>query len=481
MKKWCLMLLVLLMSFSGCSSSNEKYGLDTKNPITLTVWHYYNGPLKTSFDSMVEDFNNTVGLEMGIVVDASSQGSVNELAQKVVESAEKKVGAEELPDVFAGYKDTVQILDHMGLIADLKGYFKESELSDYVEGYLQEGDLSLSQELKIFPIAKTTEIMMINKTDWDIFILENPDMSEAMLTTWESLKVVAERYYQWTDQLTEQPDDGKAFFGRDAVANYMLVGSAQLQHEIFKVENGNVVVDIDQDTFRKLWDNFYVPFVQGYYGAYGRFRSDDCKTGDLIALVGSSSGALYFPTEVMANDEESYPIESLVLPIPNFENTEPYAVQQGAGMAVIKGDESHEYAAAVFLKWFTEKERNISFSLSSGYLPVTQQANNVDVILEHVDDTAEISENLLKSLPVGIHTVMNSHLYTAAAFDGSAETRSILENSISDLAKQDYAEILQAKQLGLDWQAILDEKCSDAYFEAWFKEISEALHAAVKR
>jgi len=29
------------------------------------------------------------------------------------------------------------------------------------------------------------------------------------------------------------PDDGKAFFGRDAMANYMLVGSMQLGTEIF--------------------------------------------------------------------------------------------------------------------------------------------------------------------------------------------------------------------------------------------------------
>ena len=36
-----------------------------------------------------------------------------------------------------------------------------------------------------------------------------------------------------------------------------------------------------------------------------------------------------------------------------------YKVQQGAGMAVTKSDDEHEYAATVFLKWFSKKEQNL--------------------------------------------------------------------------------------------------------------------------
>ena len=79
---------------------------------------------------------------------------------------------------------------------------------------------------------------------------------------------------------------------------------------------------------------------------------------------------MYFPTEVTIDDDNTYPIEHMVLPVPNFEGTEPYIVQQGAGMSVLKSDEKSEYASSVFLKWFTEKERNINFSAESGYLPV---------------------------------------------------------------------------------------------------------------
>ncbi len=54
-------------------------------------------------------------------------------------SANKEVGAEELPDIFASYADNAYTLDEMGLVADLSPYFTEEELSQYREEYIDEG------------------------------------------------------------------------------------------------------------------------------------------------------------------------------------------------------------------------------------------------------------------------------------------------------------------------------------------------------
>ena len=78
-----------------------------------------------------------------------------------------------------------------------------------------------------------------------------------------------------------------------------------------------------------------------------------------------------------------------VLEAPKFEGGEDYAVQQGAGMAVTKTDDKQMYASVQFLKWFTEDERNIQFSVASGYLPVTKTANDVKKIAE----TTDLTEN----------------------------------------------------------------------------------------
>ena len=54
----------------------------------------------------------------------------------------------------------------------------------------------------------------------------------ADLETFEGITATARAYYAWTDSLTDAPDDGKAFFGRDAMANYCIIGSRQLGAEV---------------------------------------------------------------------------------------------------------------------------------------------------------------------------------------------------------------------------------------------------------
>ena len=151
-------------------------------------------------------------------MEAFNQGSTNDLLTKVVDAANKKVGAADIPDIFAAYSDTAYEIDQLGLVADLDPYFTEEELAEYVPSYIEEGRFDKEGSLKIFPIAKSTEVMMLNKTDWDKFAQATGAETDDLATI-EGVTATAEKYYEWTDSLTETPDDGKTFFGRDAVAN----------------------------------------------------------------------------------------------------------------------------------------------------------------------------------------------------------------------------------------------------------------------
>ena len=79
----------------------------------------------------------------------------------------------------------------------------------------------------------------------------------------EGIVRVAERYYEWTDAQTPGVmGDGRPFFGRDAMANYLITGSKQLGHEIFEIENGVCALNFDRATMKTLWDNYYVPWCR---------------------------------------------------------------------------------------------------------------------------------------------------------------------------------------------------------------------------
>lgn len=461
------------LAFCGCQSQSVL----PKNapPTTVSIWHYYNGAQQIIFDDLVSEFNETIGTEKNIMVEAYNQNAVDELADKVMQSANKEVGSDDLPNIFSCYSDTAYTLYEMGVLADINKYLTEDEKSQYIESYLKEGDFENNGSIRIFPIAKSTEILMLNKTDWDKFASAT-NAQETDLLTCEGITKLAESYYNWTDSQTPAANDGKAFFGRDALANYMIVGSMQLGQEIFSINDGKNTITLDKEIFRKLWDNYYVPFIKGYFTAPGRFRSDDAKTGDLIAFVCSTAGSTYFPKEVTLADGRTYPIDGEVYPMPVFENGENYATQQGAGMAVTASDEKTESAAVEFLKWFTDASQNVEFSICSGYLPVKTTANSPAVLDEAIENSdTKISPILIKTLNIGIDMTNNYKMYTSPSFKNTSIARSKIGYSIADLAKADYANVTEKVLNGMSKDEALSEYLSDQYFENYFNALSKEI------
>lgn len=420
MKKTLTIACLLALLLCPLAARAQNVRLDPRNPQTLVIWHYYNGIQQQMFDRLVLEFNEGLGAEAGVIVEAHSQGSINDLTEKLLNAANREPGAQAMPDLFGAYADTAYRLDQMGYVADLAPYVTQDELAAYMDNYIQEGRLGQPDALKVFPIAKSTELLLLNMTDWQPFA-EATGADEALLSTWEGVASLAEAYYTWSDaQTPDVQGDGKAFFGRDAFANYMLIGSLQLGVEMFRVDDGALTLNVDDAVMRRLWDNYYVPFVNGWFGAYGRYRSDDIKTGQLVALVGSTSGALYFPTEVTRDDGTTYPIQCKVFTLPNFVGTAPCAVQQGAGLVVTRGTPEKVYAATLFLKWFTSAEKNIEFCIHSGYLPVLKAANDLTVL-----DAAILQQKrdplLRQIIDAGVQITTHYRLYTNNAFQHGYE------------------------------------------------------------
>lgn len=271
----------LLLGCVGCGGS-------AKAPTTITVWNYYSGDLLSSFNALVNQFNATVGKEKNIVVESFNQGSVTDLEANVLAAAQGKVGAAALPNLYSGYADMAYDLDLLGEVVDLAPYLTAKEKAAYIDGFLAEGDLMNNGELKVFPVAKSTELLYLNATDWAPFAAAT-GVTYDDLATMEGVVEVARQYYDWTDAMTSTPNDGKAFFGRDALANYLLCGAQEMGLTIFDAENGVMTLHFDKDVIRKLWDNFYVPLHQGLVRCQRQVpqrRREDRQSAGLRRLVG---------------------------------------------------------------------------------------------------------------------------------------------------------------------------------------------------
>ena len=176
----------------------------------------------------------------------------------------------------------------------------------------------------------------------------------------------------------------------------------------------------------------------------------------------------------MTTDQEEHQITMSVFPAPQFEGGKAYAVQQGAGMVVTKKTEAEIAASVEFLLWFTQDERNIGFSIDSGYLPVTKTANTKEAITAHA---GEIDQTMSMILDAAINTVQSNTLYTTKAFKNGVEARSILESCLSDQAAADRALVVQSLAEGQTLEEATAQFISDAHFEQWYQAVLAKLNA----
>ena len=473
MKKKLVLPILLAGTFTLTACSHAEAPDD--RPVHITMWHYYNGAQKDQFDKLVQEFNDTVGVDQKIIVETLSKGSVTELQDAVYESMDGKTGSDPLPNLCSSYADTAYDLYKRNLIADFRPFLTDEEYESYVPGYVEEGDFGTDASMMIFPVAKSTEVLTLNRTAWEPFAAETGASLED-LSSWEGLAKTARMYYEWTDAQTEEPNDGKAFFGRDSFANYMLIGSHQLGHAIYESNQGTIKADADEETMRRLWDNYYVPYIHGYYLAEGQFRSDDLKTGRIVAYAGSTSGAAYTPDQVTYDDGNTEEITCSILPLPHFEGTEEIAVQQGAGAVMFDSDEKTEKAAVTFLKWLSDDSQNIRFSAASGYLPVKKSANDMEQIEACLKEQGEeLSPKLSAMLNTAIPQVNQYGLYTAKPFDHAYDARKVIDMTMPEVAAQNRAQVQALLDQGVSLEEAAAQYDTDEIFKQWYDDTESQL------
>ena len=71
-----LIFIILLCCFSGCKKSE----LDKNKPVTLTMWHVYGEQADSPMNRLVEEFNQTVGMEKGIIINVTGMSNASHIA-----------------------------------------------------------------------------------------------------------------------------------------------------------------------------------------------------------------------------------------------------------------------------------------------------------------------------------------------------------------------------------------------------------------
>lgn len=448
-----ILVLILLAISAGCDNSAK---VNSKNPITLTLWHNYGGQLKETMDNMVDEFNDTVGAEKGIIINVTSISGSATLHEKLTMAANDEPGAPSLPDITTAYPKTALILAEKGLLADLNQQFTPQELSAYIPEFIEEGRLE-GEHLYVFPTAKSTEALFLNKTLFNRFA-QDTDAKIEDLGTFEGIVKTAALYYDWTDKQTPNiANDGKMFFMPDSLFNFALIGCKQLGVDFIK----NNAINFTSPQYPRVWECYYKPAVLGHVATYNGYATDLAKIGDIVCSTGSTAGVSFFSPTVTYTDNTSEPVELDILPYPVFEGGKKIAIQRGAGMSVIKSSKEKEYAAGIFLKWFTSPENNLRFVSSTGYLPVTEEAFG-EIMSQEIKN---ISDEKIKKLLQTSRIMQKEYgFYIPPLFEGIDELQKQYESQLKEITTQSrksYIEFLKSNDQITAYETVANGKYDD--------------------
>jgi len=428
MKKFILMIAVtafMLTSIFGCGADTDNVPatddsatkteslLDPKNPTVINMWHVYGEQADAPMNVLINEFNSTVGLEKGVKVNVTNVTSTSKILAQLNDSIAGNPGSLELPDMFSCHTQNAATLGADRFV-DFSSYFTDEELSLYVPEFIESG--MLDGKLCVFPVSKSTYALFISGSQFDRFSAET-GVTYGDLSTWVGFFDAAEKYYEWSD--------GTPFCAFDYLIRHVELDVLSKTGTLEYTENG--WYDETDPDVEASFEMFARSIAMGHIVISETYANNRVMGGKAMCGIGSSAAVGYYNDVVSYPDNTTEPMELHVLALPKSGGSEEFMPQTGVGLAAFKTTDAKAEAAAVFVKWFTESERNLDFVVETGYMPVTDGA------FEAIDGYSFEDEGY-RSLYSAIDTMYNSCTAVVRPdFDGFYEKTDALYNKIKQI------------------------------------------------
>ena len=358
--------LVLTLVLAACGSSaapgpNSGASSGTAAPepaVTITFWHGQSGVLGDRLNELIAKFNASHKIQ----VQGQFQGTYDQLYQKVVSA----IQAGSVPDMamVSGPPQTAQYWKAKALtpaqqFVDSPDGFTSDQLKDFVPALLNDNSLPVNGKATLvsWPFSKSLTLLYYNpdilqqagvsvpKT-WDEFkqaLLAVKAKTSATPLAWTPDVYTFFLPYLWSqggDVLS--PDYSKAAFNTPK-------GLAALQYQadlVLTDKTGQVTQGYD-------WQN---PFAQGK-----------------VAFAISTSVSRPYIEQAMPKGH-TFKVGMASLPAgPKGAATDLF----GNNLVIFsKAPADHQRAAWLFMKWLTDTDQTVAWSLASGYMPLRVSAQN---------------------------------------------------------------------------------------------------------
>jgi len=415
---------MLLLMLSGCvGTDRRKTLLDPNNPVTLKIWHVYGEQADAPMNLLIDEFNDSVGLEKGIQIVVSNVTSTSKMLAQLLDAQAEKPGALDVPDIFSCHTQNAPFLGVENLL-DFGEWFSEKELEKYVPEFIESG--MIGEKLAVFPVSKSTYALFVNGSQFERFSADT-GVAYENLSDWNGFFDAAEKYHEWSG--------GKAFCAFDYLIRHMELDILSRYGELQYTENG--WYDVTESAVKESFSMFAEAIAAGHIIVSDLYANTQVMTGEVLCGIGSSAAVGYYNDTVTYPDNTSEPMDLQVLALPKSGGDKEYMPQTGVGICAFKTTDEKAEAAYEFVKWFTESERNLDFVVKTGYMPVTAGAFDAidDYLFENKDNASlysAIKEMYDEYIPVVRPDFEGFYEKTEKLYSGLREMKDSLKERIEN-------------------------------------------------
>lgn len=405
MKKFLTIFLVVLMGsialFANGSQESSEDGI-----VTIDVWHSMEGSNGQAMSSLIKEFNETKGKELGIVANDVFQGSDTAIKLKTCIQTND---IENMPDVCQIYNASLPVVDATNCAVDIDSMWGKGSASVQKEDLIDSGIYCYTYEGRLLSMPFNTSTILLY-CNLDAFA--EAGLTEADLPrTWDDV-------YEVGKKLIKLDENGNVLrYG----VNWQLA-----RYELFDVmgvigPNGTAFADNNNgrdglvskvickdemlEVFR-MWEKFSK--VPGLLNDSGSDQSGNFASGLNAMALRSSAGIGAITSMTDANGMHWVAAK---LPVFDVETDKGGAALGGASLAMFdRGDEAKKNAAWEFIMWMVSPEVQAEWAMATGYLPVNKKSFDLDSYKEYVASSPAVAvaiEQLMESLPTTQETVMN--------------------------------------------------------------------------
>ena len=439
-----LIILLIVVSLSAChgkkalKSFEAPETFDESKEYEISFWakNDSNVTQKKIYNKAISDFE---ALYPNIKVTLKSYTDYSKIYNDVITNINTNTTPNvciTYPDHVATYMDGDNIVVPLDDLIDNSKYglggsdvkFDSVNKNEVIDKYLNE--CFVYSNYYLLPFMRSTEAVYINKD-----YVENLGYTIPDILTWDFMFEVAIKAMEEKNEsdvlipiIYKSTDNMMIQMLKQLDAPY---SDSNGNIELFNDETTKILLKINELCKKEAFSTFKISSYPGNF--YNR--------GECIFAIDSTAGSTWIGTDAPLMDipkDTVKEFETIIRMVPQYDTSKPKMISQGPSLCLFNKDDPNEVIASwLFMQYLITNDVQIAYSMTEGYIPVTNKAINSDEYKDYLSRRGEDNNTHYKvKIDVSKMLIDNiNNTFTTDVFRGSASLRDAAGQLIEEVAK----------------------------------------------